>query len=205
MMPAGFAVALAFLIAGRLADIMPPWLPVCFGLLLFGWSSWLIAQVGTDTAFWELAMWILIGRVGLGLTMPNMNVGAMRALPANLFGQGAGTINFFRMLGGAFGTNLLAVHLEQRTQLHGDALNAQMDGGAAMLEARRLLEMLYAQGGLPEVLRRDAAHDFLSRMVAAQAELMGFRDAFLAIGIVCLIAILPGLTLRQKPPGALRS
>lgn len=205
MMPAGFAVALAFLIAGRLADIMPPWLPVCFGLLLFAWSSWLIAQVGTDTAFWDLAMWILIGRVGLGLTMPNMNVGAMRALPANLFGQGAGTINFFRMLGGAFGTNLLAVHLEQRTQLHGDALNAQMDGGAAMLEARRLLEMLYAQGGLPEVLRRDAAHDFLSGMVAAQAELMGFRDAFLAIGIVCLIAILPGLTLRQKPPGALRS
>lgn len=201
MMPAGFAVAFAFLIAGRLADIMPPWLPVCAGLLLFAWSSWLIAQVGTDTAFWELAFWILIGRVGLGLTMPNMNVGAMRALPPALFGQGAGSINFFRMLGGAFGTNLLAVHLEQRSQMHGEALNAQMDGGSAMLEARRLLEALYAQGGLPEVMRRDAAHDFLTRMVEAQAGLMGFRDAFLAIGIACLFAVLPGLTLRQKPPG----
>ena len=36
-------------------------------------------------------------------------------------------------------------------------------------EARRLLEALYAQGGIPEVLRRDAAHDFLTRMVEAQA------------------------------------
>jgi len=202
LMPAGFAVALAFLIAGRLADFLPPWLPVCVGLLLFAYSSWLISGVGTDSSFWQLGMWILIGRVGLGLTMPNMNVGAMRALPPSLLGQGAGSINFFRMLGGAFGTNLLAVYMERRTQLHAESLNAYIDGGSATLEARRLLENLYAQGGLPEVVRRDAAHDFLTRMVEAQAGLMGFRDAFVAVGLACLLAILPGLTLRQKPPGA---
>ena len=199
LMPAGMAVALVFLIAGRLADIMAPWLPVCTGLALFAWSSWLIAGVGTDTAFWSLAMCILLGRIGLGLTLPNMNVGGMRALPPTLFGQGAGAINFFRMLGGAFGTNLLAVFLERRTQLHADMLNAQLDGGSATLEARRLLENLYAQGGLPEVIRRDAAHDFMSRIVEAQAGLMGFRDAFVVVAVVCLLAILPGLTLRQRP------
>jgi DHA2 family multidrug resistance protein len=202
LMPAGFAVAFAFLLAGRLADFLPPWLPVCFGLLLFAYSSWLISGVGTDSSFWQLAIWIMIGRVGLGLTMPNMNVGAMRALPPSLLGQGAGSINFFRMLGGAFGTNLLAVYMERRTQMHADGLNSFIDGGSATLEARRLLEQLYTQGGLPEVVRRDAAHDFISRMVEAQAGLMGFRDAFIAVGLACLLAILPGLTLRQKPPGA---
>ncbi|WP_421991327.1 MDR family MFS transporter [Roseococcus sp.] len=202
LMPAGFAVALAFLIAGRMADFVPPWLPVCCGLLLFAFSSWLIAGVGTDSSFWQLAIWILIGRVGLGLTMPNMNVGAMRALPPSLLGQGAGSINFFRMLGGAFGTNLLAVYMERRTQQHADSLNVFIDGGPATLEVRRLLENLYTQGGLPEVVRRDAAHDFLMRMVEAQAGLMGFRDAFIAVGLACLLAVLPGLTLRQKPPGA---
>jgi len=144
-------------------------------------------------------MCILLGRIGLGLTMPNMNVAGMRALPPTLFGQGAGAINFCRMLGGAFGTNLLAVFLERRTQLHADMLNAQIDGGNATLEARRLLENLYAQGGLPEVIRRDAAHDFMTRMVEAQASLMGFRDAFVLVAVVCLLAILPGLTLRQRP------
>nr|WP_314075164.1 DHA2 family efflux MFS transporter permease subunit [uncultured Roseococcus sp.] len=202
LMPAGFAVALAFLIAGRLADFLPPWLPVCCGLLLFALSSWLIAGVGTDSSFWQLAIWILVGRVGLGLTMPNMNVGAMRALPITLLGQGAGSINFCRMLGGAFGTNLLAVYMERRTQLHAEGLNARLEGAPAALEARRLLENLYAQGGLPEVIRRDSAYDFLSRMVEAQAGLMGFRDAFIAVGLACLLAVLPGLTLRQKPPGA---
>ncbi|WP_424813243.1 DHA2 family efflux MFS transporter permease subunit [Roseococcus sp. YIM B11640] len=202
LMPAGFAVAFAFLLAGRLADFLPPWLPVCTGLALFAYSSWLISGVGTDSSFWQLGMWILIGRVGLGLTMPNMNVGAMRALPPSLLGQGAGSINFFRMLGGAFGTNLIAVYMERRTQLHADLLNSTIDGGTATLEVRRLLENLYTQGGLPEVVRRDAAHDFITRMVEAQAGLMGFRDAFLAVGLACLLAILPGLTLRQKPPGA---
>lgn len=202
LMPAGLVVAVVFVIAGRLADILPPWLPICAGLALFALSSWLIGGVGTDTPFWGLAIWILIGRIGLGLTMPNMNVGAMRALPVQLFGQGAGTINFCRMLGGAFGTNLLSVFLERRTQLHAEMLNGSAESSAAVLETRRLLEQLYTQGGLPEVIRRDAAYDFMMRMVEAQAGMLGFRDAFLAIGVICLLAILPGLTLRQKPPGA---
>lgn len=47
----------------------------------------------------------------------------MRALPTHLFGQGAGTINFCRMLGGAFGNlNLITVYLERRTQLHAEML-----------------------------------------------------------------------------------
>jgi MFS transporter, DHA2 family, multidrug resistance protein len=201
MMPGGLVVAFVFLLAGRMADFVPPWIPVCAGLAIFSLSCWLLTFVGTDTDFWQLAIWILIGRIGLGLTMPNMNVGAMRALPPALFGQGAGAINFFRMLGGAFGTNLIAVHLERRTQLHADLLGPQLDGGSNSIEARRLLENLYAQGGLPEVIRRDAAHDFMMRMVEAQAQMLGFRDAFLIVGILCLLAILPGLTLRQKPPG----
>lgn len=202
LMPAGFAVAFVFLAAGRMSDFVPPWLPICAGLALFALSCWLISFVGTDTGFWELAFWILVGRVGLGLTMPNMNVGAMRALPPHLLGQGAGGINFFRMLGGALGTNLISVLTERRTQFHAETLSATTEGGDTLLEARRLLEGLYAKGGLPEVIRRDAAQDFLLRMVEAQAALEGFRDAFLVVGLVCLLAVIPGLTLRQKPPGA---
>ena len=202
LMPAGIVVAFVFLAAGRLADFIPPWIPVSLGLLIFALSCWLIGGVGTDTPFWGLAWWILIGRVGLGLTMPSMNVGAMRALPPRLFGQGAGSINFMRMLGGAFGTNLLAVYLERRTQLHAEALNSHIDGGMATLEARRLIEQIFNIGGLPDLIARDAAHDFLLRMVAAQAEMLGFRDAFMIVAVACLLALLPALTLRQKPPGA---
>ncbi len=203
LMPAGLVVAFVFLAAGRLADFIPPWLPVSSGLMFFAVSCWLMGGVGTETPFWGLALWILLGRVGLGLTMPSMNVGAMRALPPRLFGQGAGTINFMRMLGGAFGINLLAIFMERRHQLHVETLNVFLDGGPMTLEARRLLEGLYGIGGLPLLLARDAAHDFMLHMLEEQAELLGFRDAFLAVALFCLLAVLPALTLRQKPPGAM--
>lgn len=202
MMPAGLVVAFVFLGAGRLADFLPPWIPVCTGLCIFALSSWLIGGVGTDTAFWALAWWIMLGRIGLGLTMPSMNVGGMRALPPRMLGQGAGAINFCRMLGGAFGTNLLAVAVERRTQLHAEALNPSLDGGIGTMEVRRLLEQLYNVGGLTFWDARESAHAFLTRMMGAQAELLGFRDAFLIVAMACLLAVLPGLTLRQKPPGA---
>jgi hypothetical protein len=108
------------------------------------------------------------------------------------------------MLGGAFGTNLLAITLERRTEFHAQALHPFLDGGHYFLEARRLLEAGYAMGGLTLWDARDSAHAFLMRMVAAQAELLGYRDAFLVVGLACLVAIPPGLLLRQKPPGALR-
>ncbi len=41
----------------------------------------------------------------------------------------------------------------------------------------------------------------LARMVEAQAQLLGYRDAFLVTALVCLLAILPGQTMRQPPPG----
>jgi len=47
------------------------------------------------------------------------------------------------------GRSLLAIFPERRTPLHAEMLNAQIDGGMATLEARRLPESLYAQGGLP--------------------------------------------------------
>lgn len=133
--------------------------------------------------------------------MPDRNIGAMRALPPALLGQGAGGINVFRMLGGAFGTNLLSVRLDRRTQHQAEGLNASVEGGGTVLEARRLLENLHAQAGLPEVIRRDAAQEFLGPMVEAEGLMLGLRDAFILTGIICLLAVLPGLTLRQKPPG----
>ena len=60
------AMVLVFPIAGRLADRLPPWLPIGIGLTLFALSTWLMTGVDTNTAFWTFAIWILVGRIGFG-------------------------------------------------------------------------------------------------------------------------------------------
>ena len=66
LMPAGFVLAMVFPLAGHFGDRLPPWLPVMAGLALFGLSNWLCGGADVDTPFWSLAMWIVMGRVGLG-------------------------------------------------------------------------------------------------------------------------------------------
>jgi EmrB/QacA subfamily drug resistance transporter len=198
LMPAGLVMMIVFPIAGRLADRVPAWQPMTAGLLFFALSCWLMAGVDTDTPFWTFALWILVGRIGLGLTMPSMNAGALRALPPRFLGQGAGAINFARQLGGALGVNLLSILLEQHTGLYAEMMVATQDGGrAATQEWLRLLDGLLLQEGVPDTQRLGGAYEILGRVVQLQAGMLGFRDSFLAVAVACLVAVLPTLALRR--------
>ncbi len=199
LMPAGLALVLVFPIAGRLADRLPSVIPVTIGLALFAASCALMVQVHTDTSFWTLALWILVGRVGLGLAMPSMNAGALRALPPRFLGQGAGSINFARQFGGALGVNGLSITLERHMAAHITALTASQDpGNPQTIEWLRLMEGTLRQYGVPEVERLDAAYELLGRVITAQAGMLGFRDAFLTVAVAFALAVLPALLLRGQ-------
>mgnify|MGYP002780469268 FL=1 len=201
LMPAGLMMVICFPLAGRLADRVAPTWPMVIGLTIFAWSCWLMASVDTDLPFWTLALWVLVGRVGLSLAMPSMNTGALRALPPRYLGQGAGAINFARQFGGALGVNGLSIVLEQHTQLHAAALMATQDGSNPVtLELRRMVEAMMAQEGVPETLRLAGFEDYLSRVVLAQAQMLGFRDAFVVAALVCLVAVIPALLTRNARP-----
>jgi len=110
----GLVLAAAIAISGRLTDRAPPRHIVAAGLTCFALSSLLLALATGATAFWVLALWLAIGRAGLGLIIPALNVGAVQTLPDEYLGHAAAAVNFARQLGGAVGVNLLAVLLEWR-------------------------------------------------------------------------------------------
>ena len=107
----------AIVLAGRLTDRTSPRYVVGGGLACFALSSLLLAFATGTTAFWLLALWLTIGRAGLGLIIPALNVGAVQTLPAEYLAQASAAVNFARQLGGAIGVNLLAV-LEWRLGFH---------------------------------------------------------------------------------------
>ncbi len=117
----GFALALAIALAGRLTDRVPPRYVVAGGLGCFALSSLLLAFATGATTFWLLALWLTIGRVGLGFIIPALNVGAVESLPPQFLGQASAAVNFARQLGGAVGVNLLAVLLDWRLSAYGAA------------------------------------------------------------------------------------
>jgi MFS transporter, DHA2 family, multidrug resistance protein len=189
------------MIAGRLTDAMPARSTLMFGLLLFALSSYLMADVDTNTPFWLFAWWIILGRIGLGFIMPSVNVAAMRALPMTLLSQSAGAINFVRQLGGALGVNLISILLEWRSQLYIHSFTAAQDAAnRTTAELLRGVTDLYARAGVPEAIRQAGALDYLGRMIYAQGSMMGFRDAFLILAATSFVALLPAFMMRQPAP-----
>jgi MFS transporter, DHA2 family, multidrug resistance protein len=117
MLMPGLALAVSIAIGGRLTDRIEPRFVMIAGLLLFALGSAFFAVTGDGTSFWVFVALILVGRVGLGLLIPALNVGAVQALTGAELAYASSAVNFLRQLGGAAGVNLLAVYLEQRLQV----------------------------------------------------------------------------------------
>ncbi|MCM2289565.1 MAG: MFS transporter [Sulfuritalea sp.] len=114
LVPGGVVLAIVLLLSGRLADRFPPNRVAMAGLACFSVSAILMGFSSRITGFWLLALWVAIGRVGLGLIIPGLNAGALRLLPYGTEAVGSASINFFRQFGGALGVTLLALFLEGR-------------------------------------------------------------------------------------------
>ncbi len=119
MLVPGFALAVAIALGGRLTDAVEPRFVMIAGLALFAIGVALFVWTGSATASWTFVAWLLVGRVGLGLLIPALNVGAVQAMTGAELAQASSVINFLRQLGGAAGVNLLAVYLARRLDVLG--------------------------------------------------------------------------------------
>lgn len=204
LMPAGIVLGAVFPLSGALSDKLPPRWPIMAGLFCFGVSCLLLSGVHVDSPFWQLAWWITLGRVGLGLILPSMNVGALRALPMAYVSQGSGVLNFFRQFGGALGVNLLAMMVDRRAFFHSHHLAESLTWGnrAVFYLIQRLSETLVHWGnpfGTPAVGEiHPGALPFLARMVIPKAFMKSYQDGFMLVAIAFFLAIIPAWFMKEK-------
>jgi hypothetical protein len=147
----------------------------------------------------------VVSRLGQALINPTLNATAMRSLQTAQLRQGAGMINFFRQLGGAFGVNLLSVSLDRDTFFYSDRLTSmQSAGNSATTELLNAMGRLLAQAGAPPDLQSAGALNFLGRMVYTQASTLAFRDCFLIVTVVFLLSLIPAwiMGIRRTPPSS---
>jgi EmrB/QacA subfamily drug resistance transporter len=94
-------------LAGRLSDrIGSRWL-MTSGMVLIGFHLLSFSRLGTDESFWNLLPPLLIGGVGMGLTMTPSAAAAVRSVPVDKAGIGSAVLNAFRQVGGSLGIALI--------------------------------------------------------------------------------------------------
>ncbi len=154
LVPGGIVLAAVLLLSGRLADRFPPNRVAMAGLAFFAVSAALMGNSSALTGFWLLALWVAIGRVGLGLIIPGLNAGALRLLPYGHEAAGSASINFFRQLGGALGVTLIALFLEGRERQLGAVHGLQpMQEGFLLIGFIYLLALIPAWRMAPRALQ----------------------------------------------------
>jgi MFS family permease len=184
--------------SGRLADRVPPHLPIMAGVALFAFSAYLLSDSDVNTPFLMFAMFAVISRFGLGLVMPNMGAAAMRSVPTERLNHAAGAYNFTRQLGGAFGVNGVVAISEYRTAFHADALaTTQTPDNVLSMELLGKVEGLLAESGLPEAAQQSGALNYLSAVIHAQATTFGFQDAFLVICVIFIATLIPAWMIKR--------
>jgi MFS transporter, DHA2 family, multidrug resistance protein len=196
LVPAGVLLVVLIPLSGRLADTLPAHAPIMTGCVLFAIAAYLLSDADANTPFWTLAGFAVVSRVALGLVMPNMGKVAMSAVPAGKLNPAAGTYNFIRQMGGAFGVVLTAVTLELQTARHADLITATQtpDNAQSMALLARVGELLH-RGGVADAVLRPGALDYLGQVIYAQARTLGFQDAFFHIFFAFVLALVPAWLL----------
>jgi EmrB/QacA subfamily drug resistance transporter len=94
-------------IAGRLSDrVGSRWL-MASGMVLVALQLLSFSQLEVTATFWTLLPGLVLGGVGMALTMTPSSAAAIRAVPVDKAGVGSAVLNAFRQVGGSLGIALM--------------------------------------------------------------------------------------------------
>ncbi len=196
LMPAGLLLVASLPLTGRISDRLPGHWMIAGGLAFFAMGAFAMSLGDVDTSFWTFAGYAALSRFGLAFILPSLSATAFKALDPSEFARGSGNMNFVRQLGGASGTNLIVVWLQNRHATHAQAFNTTQspDNEVTRELLGRVGERLGA-GGLDDSGAQAMAADFLTRALDAQALGLAFQDCFLALSVVFFLAVGPAFLL----------
>ncbi len=192
LLPGGLLLMLLMPVGGWLADRLPTWIPLLGGFLINGGTALALSSADINTSTEILLASVTITFVSWGLIIPALAGSVIAHIPTDRINQGIAAYNFTRQLGGALGIAVTVLIIDMRTAFHADALTAtQTAGNPFSTELLRKVERLLHEGGLPDVHLKSGALNYLGKMVHAQATTLGFQDAFLALAILFVLAMIP--------------
>ena len=106
-LPMTILIILIAPIAGKTSDrIGSRWL-MTVGMTLVGAQLLYFSRLGLDENFWNLLPGLLVGGVGMSLTMTPSAAAAVRSVPVHKSGVGSAVLNAFRQVGGSMGIALM--------------------------------------------------------------------------------------------------
>src|SRR5438309_1582837 len=125
-------------------------------------------RIGVPASVWSLLPQLLLGGIGMALTMSPMTAAAMGSVPVDKAGVGSGVLNSFRQVGGSLGIGLMGailaafIHHNPKTDLpawkqdYVNGMHAALGVSAAIIFVGAAVAMVFVRTR-PAVVREHLA------------------------------------------------
>lgn len=98
-------------IAGKLSDRIGARWPMAAGMMMLAVSCLLLARIDESSSFWSLVPSLVLGGLGVGVTMTPMTYAVLGSVGVDKSGVASGVLNTFRQTGGALGIAIMGAIL----------------------------------------------------------------------------------------------
>jgi EmrB/QacA subfamily drug resistance transporter len=127
-LPMTLLIILVAPVAGKLSDrVGSRWL-MATGMTLVGISLLVFSQLQVDSTWWSIFPGLILGGVGMAITMTPMTAAALSAVPVDKAGVGSGMLNTFRQVGGSLGIAVMGAILVSQAGGAPTQVQGFMDG-----------------------------------------------------------------------------
>jgi MFS family permease len=114
-LPMTILIILVAPVAGRSSDKLGSRWLMTAGMALLSGALLVFAQLQTDSSYLSLLPGMLLGGVGMAITMTPMTAAALSSVPVDKAGVGSGMLNTFRQVGGSLGIAVMGAILAAGT------------------------------------------------------------------------------------------
>jgi EmrB/QacA subfamily drug resistance transporter len=158
------------------------WLPSSGAVVTIG-GLLLLAALDSQSPYWQAGLAMLVMGAGLGMTMQVLVVVVQNSVDRSNMGVATSSVQFFRQMGGAFGTALFGAILSSRLTHHLAEAKVSAGGGGSIANNVEKIKQL------PEPLHGVVTGAFSSSL----------HDVFLSAVPLVVVALVIGALLKEIP------
>ncbi len=167
------------------------WFPT-YGALLVIAAVLLLVQLRPTSPYWFAGLAMFVMGTGLGFTMQVLTIAVQNSVDRSEMGVATSSVQFFRQMGGSFGTALFGAVLTSRLASHLAEAAAGAPAGTLSSGGTDVTTDVQAIQALPE-----PAHGLVTGAFSA-----ALSDMFLVALPLVLVALVVGLFMKQIPLGS---
>jgi DHA2 family multidrug resistance protein len=107
LLPGALATAVSMMIVGRLGHRIDGRYAIAAGLIVFGWSTWMLGDLNAQAGYWDVFWPRMIQGLGLGALFVPLTTISLGDVPIHELASATGVFTLIRQLGGSFGIAIL--------------------------------------------------------------------------------------------------